>query len=354
MRVTLDNGEGLAYRPGGARQRWKLRIEDPGVRAYGIQVSPRMASEPARLSAGQMFIVSPLTMVVCEDDSLPTATGCSASAPIQFFHHTEPATDGLFEIDWLPPASGGDVEVYVAANASVAGQRNSRIHLSKFTLRSGDPPARLVNAASLEARFSSNTWVRISGSDLAPSAKEWSDSDIRDGVLPTELNGTSVRINGRLAAISSVSPERIAALAPSDPTEGIVPIEIVREGSVTHEFTARKDRISPALFAPKDPGCPRCPIALYGTGFGATHPQVDPSLAFAGAAPLTLPFRVTIGGREARAEFGGLVSPGLFQFNVEIPDIDPGEHPVTVEIDGVRSAPVSLTITRVNAPSRDR
>jgi uncharacterized protein (TIGR03437 family) len=343
--VTLDTGTNSVYRAGGPKQQWSIRIDDSTARAYGIEVSTRMASEPARLPAGRMFSISPLTMVVCEDDALPGPEGCGSRT--EFFHHTEPAASGRFALEWQPPPAGnGDIEVYVAANASVAGQRNSRIHLVKFTLRAGDPEPGLVNAASLTQRFSSNSWVRITGSGLAASTRDWLAADTERGELPVELDGVSVRINGRAAAIAQISPERILALAPDDETEGSAPVEVTRNGAVTHRFTAAKARLAPALFAPRDPARSGALIGLYGTGFGTTDPPVPPGTAFTGAAPLSKPFRVSIAGRNVLSEFGGLIAPGLYQFNVQAPDLEPGVYPVTVEIDGERTPPLLLPVIR--------
>jgi uncharacterized protein (TIGR03437 family) len=49
-------------------------------------------------------------------------------------------------------------------------------------------------------------------------------------------------------------------------------------------------------------------------------------------APLANPVTVRTGGAAAIIQFAGVVSPGLYQFNVVVPDIPNGDNAVSVEI----------------------
>ncbi len=73
--------------------------------------------------------------------------------------------------------------------------------------------------------------------------------------------------------------------------------------------------------------------------FGATSPAVPNGQLLSSALPLRQPAQVTIGDQLAQVAFGGLVAPGLYQFNVIIPNVDPKYRffgvPVAVFIDGV-------------------
>jgi uncharacterized protein (TIGR03437 family) len=66
---------------------------------------------------------------------------------------------------------------------------------------------------------------------------------------------------------------------------------------------------------------------LWGTGFGRTTPTVPegeivPSPLRLVAAPV-----VTIGGATAEVLFAGLTTPGLYQFNVRVPQaLSDGMH----------------------------
>lgn len=69
----------------------------------------------------------------------------------------------------------------------------------------------------------------------------------------------------------------------------------------------------------------RCPvkpgevIILYGTGFGSTDPPVPSGQVFTGAAPTADPVVATIGGVDAKVQFAGISSSGLYQLNVVVP-----------------------------------
>jgi uncharacterized protein (TIGR03437 family) len=58
------------------------------------------------------------------------------------------------------------------------------------------------------------------------------------------------------------------------------------------------------------------------------------------------PPHITIGGKDASfIGTGNLVAPGLYQFNVTIPDLADGDFPIIADIGGVRSsATVFLTV----------
>jgi len=77
-------------------------------------------------------------------------------------------------------------------------------------------------------------------------------------------------------------------------------------------------------------------LMLFGTGFGPTNPAVATSLNMQ-PAPLVLPFRVYVGGVEAQSVYGGLVAPGLNQFNFTVPPLSPGEYPIVVYVGGIQT-----------------
>jgi uncharacterized protein (TIGR03437 family) len=88
------------------------------------------------------------------------------------------------------------------------------------------------------------------------------------------------------------------------------------------------------------PAKPGDTISLYGTGFGPTTAPLNPELAQSVAIPLahtggdiTLPLcTVTIGGQPAQAQFAGLVSPGLYQVNVVVPQVPNGDQAVAMTL----------------------
>jgi len=335
--VSLETGTGGVYTPGGPRQRWTVRNSDPRARAYGLQLTVREAADSAARQAGALIATEADSIVICADQTAASPAGCPADRPLQFFSHTTPRRHGEFTLEWQPPSSDvGVVLAYVAFNASVTGQRNSRVHFRTFQIT---PGAAAVNAASFTPGFSSGGWVTIFGRQLGSSARSWTPSDVRDGRLPTSLDGTSVRINGRAAFLSYVSPGQLNALAPDDDATGTVTVEVERDHSLVTAFPARKDHLAPAFFGRGQSVQAGGRAELYGTGFGPTDPAVPAGLLFHPPLPLKGRLTVTVGGRNAAVEFAGLIGPGLFRILVAVPDLGPGVHEVFAEVDGVRTPP---------------
>jgi uncharacterized protein (TIGR03437 family) len=93
-----------------------------------------------------------------------------------------------------------------------------------------------------------------------------------------------------------------------------------------------------SLSTPGYPFTPAKPgeiVALYGTGFGL------PATPLAGGsatqfAPLESLPAVRIGGVAATVQYAGVISPGLYQFNVVVPpSAADGDLPVTATYNGV-------------------
>ena len=99
------------------------------------------------------------------------------------------------------------------------------------------------------------------------------------------------------------------------------------------------------------PPNPAEPIVLYANGFGPTStPVVNGSVSQSGTlSPLPT---VTIGGAPATVAFAGLISPGLFQLNIVIPDTTlSGDNPVIATINGTPSTPAALIAVQGSAPA---
>ncbi len=93
------------------------------------------------------------------------------------------------------------------------------------------------------------------------------------------------------------------------------------------------------------PAHPGETILLYGTGFGPTNPPLPTAQLVTTAAPLANSVQITIGGAAVTPIFAGLVSPGLYQFNVTVPNLPNGDAAVLATIGGVTSQTgVSVTV----------
>jgi len=221
----------------------------------------------------------------------------------------------------------------------------------------------VVNGASFAEGFAPGSWVTIKGARLAPDRRIWRDDEIVEGLLPMELDGVRVNIGGRPAAVYYISPEQLNVQAPEEEGEGPVPVEVITpQGRAV--ATGLRRSVAPGIFvyqaagrtlvaalhanstvlvAPAGlipgyetrPARPGDLIQLYATGLGTnTIPRVAAGRALEGPAELLDDVNVWIGGRPARVLWKGLISPGLYQINLETPEAPEGDQPVEVQVRG--------------------
>jgi uncharacterized protein (TIGR03437 family) len=208
-----------------------------------------------------------------------------------------------------------------------------------------------VNVAGFgNAALAQNTWIEIHGSNFATAGTmaTWSSApDFAVGKMPVQLSGVSVTVNGKPAFMYYVSPTQVNVLTPLDSATGSIEIVLTSGTVVASPFTASLQTVSPSFllfgatryicathtdgsllgpaamsvpgytFTPAQPGEI---IVLYGVGFGlpASSTQlVDGSSSQFGDLPV-MPV-IQIGNVAANVKFAGVVSPGLYQFNVQVP-----------------------------------
>jgi uncharacterized protein (TIGR03437 family) len=227
-------------------------------------------------------------------------------------------------------------------------------------------PNGVVNAANLTAAISPGTWVSIFGTNLSATTRSWRDTDFVAGKLPTALDNVSVTIDGKAAAVAYVSPTQINVLAPDDPATGLVSVQVKAPGGTTNTALVLEQTAAPALFQFKTPavayvagthadgsylagaalvqqgvsGTPAKPgetIVIYGTGFGATQPPISATALVPAPLPLAnlQELRVRVGGVDAEVRFAGLITPGLYQFNLVVPEVPDGDRTIVAELRGL-------------------
>ncbi|MCC7174759.1 MAG: hypothetical protein IT159_06145 [Bryobacterales bacterium] len=248
----------------------------------------------------------------------------------------------------------------------LAGSRSLPVTLT-VTAAAAPAPAvtRVSNAASMLPGTAALTWTAIQGTNLAATTRSWNSGDFWDGQLPIQLDGVSVLIDGRPAYVSYISPTQINVIAPGDSRGGTVPLEVVAPHGRSSPVPALLSRLSPALFmlsaeggkyvaavntdgtyagkpnliagAVTRPVAPGGIVLLFGTGFGQTNPPAVAGQVSPEVSPLARPPLVRIGGVEAVVKWAGLISPGLYQLNVVVPDVADGDQPVEAEAESFRT-----------------
>lgn len=278
-----------------------------------------------------------------------------------------------------PDLRSGTYFCAIANLSSTAGRATVRYSITASTAA---PPAvsagGVADGFTFQAGVAPGAWIGIFGTNLSPTTRTW-DNAIQGNRLPTSLDGVSVRINGRPAVVYSVSPGQVNVLAPLDDSpEGDVEVVLSNPNGASPPVRIRKQNFLPAFYAPfgqgqdlfvtavaldgtlvgrpgTDPRVRRGArpgeiIQVYGTGFGRTNPQVPSDTVFSGAPAVVNRPVIRIGNTVATfAGNGNLVAPGLYQFNVTVPNLPDGDYAIVAEVGGVRSgtrSPVLLSIRR--------
>ena len=260
----------------------------------------------------------------------------------------------------------------IAINAYVARG------LSTANLPAGPITQAVVSSASYLPSVAPGGFVSIFGAGLiATPAMDWTDAII-SGVLPTELGGVTVRVNGVWASIAYVSASQINCILPSSTPTGIINIEVNSPLGGTTPLVS-VSAVAPALFTyqanstlyaaavfatgtgivyagppgaiPGESSRPAMTgdlIELYGTGMGPTDPPAPDGVELTQPYPADLSnFAVSIGGQPATVLFAGLGSlSGVYQINIQVPpNVPAGDQPIVVSVNQVASAPnVMITI----------
>ena len=209
----------------------------------------------------------------------------------------------------------------------------------------GPPALSLVaNAFGDTPTIAPNMWVEIKGTNLSPvgDTRIWRGSDFVNNQLPAQLDGVSVKVNGKSAFIYYISPTQVNILTPPDALSGSVQVQFTNGGGTTTS-SVQAQTLAPSLFTfdgkhivgthlnglllgpaslypgLSTPAQPGETIIVYGNGFGQVSAAVVSGATTQSGTLPTLP-SLTIGGAPAQVTFGGLISPGLFQFNVVVPN----------------------------------
>jgi uncharacterized protein (TIGR03437 family) len=277
-------------------------------------------------------------------------------------------------------ASGNGTVTYTVASNTTAANRSGTLTIATRTLtvtQTGAPAtqpliSRVLNGGNFQTGLTPSAWMSLLGTNLATTTRLWAQGDFSGNNLPTQLDGVSVRINGRLGYPSYISPTQINVLAPDDPAEGELAVQVTAPGGTSNTVLVQKQTYAPALFqfdaqnrryaavvhadgalAGKPelyPGITRPVksgdiVLLFATGFGPTAPDTPSNLLVTQAAATAKPIVVRIGGLNAEVQFAGKVGAGLYQFNVVAPRLPDGDHEILVSIEGQTTiAGVYLTI----------
>ena len=243
-----------------------------------------------------------------------------------------------------------------------------------FTLR---PPAAptvtsVISAGAFGAftSFAPGSWIEIYGTNFAVGNQVWAAGDFDGANAPTRLGGATVTIGGRPAYVNFISPTQVNAQVPSGVAAGPQTLTVTTPTGTSASFSVTVDSVKPGLLAPSSfsiggtqnvvalfpdnttyvlpPGAiagvpsrrarPGETITLYGVGFGSVTPNIAPGVLAQQLNSLTAPLVVRFGNTQATVNYAGLAPNfvGLYQFNVVVPAIAPGDSvPLTFTLGGL-------------------
>jgi uncharacterized protein (TIGR03437 family) len=260
--------------------------------------------------------------------------------------------------------------------ATVHGGPHGDGAVFKLTLGSSQaaPPAisqsgGVLNGASFQPGIAPNSWMTISGTNLASKIDTWAN-EIVNGKLPTSLDGVSVTVGGDPAYVYYISPTQINAVAPNLEA-GAAQVIVTNSSGVSSPANTVVQTARPAFFqwgnyavatrqdyslavksgtfpgATTTPAKPGDVIILWGTGFGPTSPAAP----VGAEVPSTTTYNtantvsVTVGGKTATV-YGAALAPGyagLFQVAIQIPaSLSNGDYPVIATVSGAQSPSATL------------
>ncbi|MBL8214087.1 MAG: IPT/TIG domain-containing protein [Bryobacterales bacterium] len=380
--VAIAFPSGTTYTPG-LKQTWTITITDSAARVYGFQATARLGSNISGGQAGSFTATESGTAVFCDNDNPRSGAACPSAFAVEFIQHTSAKRENTFTVEWMPPATDvGNVRVFISANAANGNAQNTgdRIYTANYTLTpaAAQPTAErpavssngVVNALSLAAGVAGQAWTRITGTGFAAEPATWK---IEGDKLPTELGGVSVTVNQQPVAIGAVTPTQITALVPVGIGTGDVAVVVKNAAGESTPVSVLASAVGPALLAPfrqeassfllavardgtlvgkAGEGSRATRLAkrgellsLFGTGFGQTKPELTANQTVPN--PISVAGAVRIRFGEAVATMvgtGSLIAPGVYQFQVIVPETAAGDVPVVAEIDGQTSAAVLLAI----------
>ncbi len=233
----------------------------------------------------------------------------------------------------------------------------------------------VTNATTGKPVITPGAWFTVWGANLAGKSRSWTGTDFSGQQLPTTLDGIQVTVHGRPALVSFISPTQINALAPTDSFTGEADVQVLASNDIkSTTFKVTLAKLAPGFFLYQVAGAkyviahagneyignpalvqglttrpvkPGEIITLYGTGFGPTTRTYAPETMVSGSSPLASAVTFTIGGVPAPALWAGQIGSGLYQCNVQVPDVPNGDQEIVATVDGASTlAGVAITVQR--------
>jgi uncharacterized protein (TIGR03437 family) len=223
------------------------------------------------------------------------------------------------------------------------------------------------------ASFAPGSWLEVKGSNLAVDTRLWTGNDFQGVNAPTNLDGSSVSIDGHAGFVDYISGGQVNVQAPADSNTGPVKITVTTCAGTSEPFTVQEAPIVPGMLAPASfylpgnppeevvgkqymvalfgdgvtfvgnvglipgvsfqPAKPGDSITAYGIGFGAVTPAIAPGTV-ASQSNVIPNLSISFGQTPAVVTYAGLApnAVGLYQFNITVPQVAPGDYALNISV----------------------
>lgn len=318
---------------------------------------------------------TPIEASIVDDCGNPLTTGDVVAS---FSNGDEPLpltslNDGRWSATWQPRASATQVTITVQAQED--HPRLEGIQSIAGALEA-NPSTPFINAGGVvsAAKYAKNQPL-APGSFASIYGLHLSSGQNPALALPlaTQLGGTQVFLGGRQLPLQFTTDGQINAIVPYDVAANTTLQLIVMNGptlSVPEPvvigpaqpavftqadgsgviFGVKSGSTTQFLVDPSHPVSAGDAIVIYCAGLGPVNPPVEAGSAAPSSPPAvtTNPVTVTIGGKDAKVFFSGLVGgfAGLYQVNAYVPaGLTPGATvPLAIDVASFESAPVTIAI----------
>ncbi len=185
--------------------------------------------------------------------------------------------------------------------------------------------------------------------------------------LPASIGSAQVTVNGETAPLFYAGPGQINAQMPIDIAPGLATVAVTNGNAKSNAVAVTISQAAPGIFvygtnnhavvinphgATNSENLPALvgdTVVAYFTGGGPVTPSGAWTTGAAspdGSSPVTSSNSVTVNGKVAKVNYVGLSggSVGLYQANFVIPNVIAGDHPLVITVNGVKSAPATITI----------
>ncbi len=267
---------------------------------------------------------------------------------------------------YTPPLSLSSpvaLTVTATAFADSSKQASATVDLAASVAVAGPAISQVVSNTGERPLIAPNSWIEVKGVNLSTTTRLWQGSDFVNGQMPTSLDGVSVLVNGKPGFVYYISPTQVNVLTSLDAAQGTIPVTLTNALGTSPAATVSAQVYAPGFFSfngtyaaathangsllgptslyagSTSPAKPGEVVILYGSGFGQTSPALVTGAAAQGGTLPALP-QVTIGNLPASVQFAGVISPGLYQFNVVVPAaLADGDHALVATYNGASSQP---------------